>query len=197
MNTGVIILAAGSSSRMGQSKQLLPIQGTTLLVRAVHIALQLQPGHTVVVLGSNEAEHTSILQNTNVHTVTNHTWQNGMGSSLKTGLQYLLSLSPAIDAVLILVCDQPAVTTTYLESLVQHYKPSNKSIVASFYSDAPGVPALFDKSLFTELLNMDDAHGAKKIIQKHIAATELIPFPEGSIDLDTPEDYQRFINSNK
>lgn len=195
MNIGIIILAAGSSSRMGQSKQLLPIQGSTLLERIISIAQALQLGHTVVVLGANEKEHTSVLQNMNIQSVINHEWQKGMGSSLKTGLQHLLPLTPAIDAVIILVCDQPAVTTVYLNALVQYYKENDKPIVASFYSDAPGVPALFDKTIFPELLTMSDAHGAKKIIQKYIESAELIPFPEGAIDLDTPEDYENFIGS--
>lgn len=195
MNIGVIVLAAGSSSRMGQSKQLLPIDNIPLLTRVVNIACQLQPSHTVVVLGANEKEHAAILQDTDVQIIINHEWKNGMGSSLKTGLRHLLSLAPSIDAIIVLVCDQPAVTSAYTSNIIQHYKANKKPIVASFYSDAPGVPALFDKSIFPELLNMDDAHGAKKIIQKHIASTELIQFPEGSIDLDTPEDYQKFINN--
>ena len=118
-----------------------------------------------------------------------------MGGSLKAGLRYLLALSTSIDAIIILVCDQPAVTSTYLSGIIQQYKATRKAIVASFYSDAPGVPALFDKAMFAELLNMNDAHGAKKIIQQNIAGTKLVQFPQGSIDLDTPEDYQNFINS--
>jgi molybdenum cofactor cytidylyltransferase len=195
MNIGIIILAAGSSSRMGQSKQLLEINNTPLLLRTVNIARQLKADHTVVVLGANEKEHAAILQNSEVQTIVNKDWKNGMGSSLKTGLRYLLALSTGIDAVIALVCDQPAVTSVYLSDIIQRYRTSNKTIVASFYSDAPGVPALFDKTIFAELLAMDDAHGAKKIIQKHMALTELVQFPEGSIDLDTPEDYQNFINS--
>lgn len=194
MNIGVIILAAGSSSRMGRSKQLLLIDNTPLLTRTVNIALQLHPSHTVVVLGANEKEHAAILKETRVQAVVNSEWKNGMGSSLKTGLRHLLSISPALDAAIVLVCDQPAVTAVYLSEIVQHYKANQKTIVASFYSDAPGVPALFDKTIFSELLHMDDLHGAKKIIQKHIALTELIPFSGGSIDLDTPEDYQNFIS---
>lgn len=195
MNIGIIILAAGSSSRMGQSKQLLEIDSTPLLLRTVNIAQQLQPNHTVVVLGANEKEHAAILQDAKIQTIVNNEWRNGMGSSLKTGLRHLRLLSPGIDAVIVLVCDQPAVTPVYLSNIVQRYRTSKRTIVASFYSDAPGVPALFDKTIFPELLNMNDTQGAKKIIQKHIALTELVQFPEGSIDLDTPEDYQNFINS--
>ena len=195
MDIGIIILAAGASSRMGQSKQLLPLQGTTLLERIVTTAQALKPSHTVVVLGANEKQHAAILKNTNVQSIVNPLWQNGMGSSLKTGLQHLLSISRTTDAIIILVCDQPAVTTVYLERIVERYKTSGKAIIASFYSGSPGVPALLDKTIFPELLNMDDAHGAKKIIQKHEALTELIPFPEGSIDLDTPEDYHNFVGS--
>ena len=172
MNIGIIILAAGSSSRMGQSKQLLPVDNTPLLTRTVNIALQLQPSHTVVVLGAKNKEHEAIL----------------------TGVRHLLSLSPAIDAAIILVCDQPAVTSVYLSSIAERYEANKNAIIASFYSDAPGVPVLFDKTIFPELLDMDDALGAKKIIQKHIGLTELINFPEGSIDLDTPEEYQNYIS---
>jgi molybdenum cofactor cytidylyltransferase len=194
MNIGIIILAAGSSSRMGQSKQLLPVDNIPLLTRTVNIALQLQSSLTVVVLGAKNKEHEAILHGTHVQTIVNHEWQNGMGSSLKTGVRHLLSLSPAIDAAIILVCDQPAVTSVYLSSIVERYKANKNAIIASFYSDAPGVPVLFDKTIFPELLDMDDALGAKKIIQKHIGLTELINFPEGSIDLDTPEEYQNYIS---
>jgi len=190
---GIIILAAGSSSRMGQSKQLLMIDGEALLLKTIKTALQLKAA-TVVVLGAREDEHTAILRDQPIATIVNTNWQKGMGSSLKAGLQYILVCSPSVASVIVLVCDQPALTSIHLLKLIQVYRTSGKSIIASYYSHAPGVPALFDKLHFSELLQMDDTHGAKKIIQQHSDKTAIVDFEDGSIDLDTLEDYQNYIN---
>ncbi len=193
----IIILAAGSSSRMGQSKQLLLVDGEPLLLKTVKTALEVKTASVIVVLGAHDQEHATVTQNHAVNLVFNERWQRGMGSSLKVGLQFLEDNTPAAESVIILVCDQPALTTEHLLNLIQTYKKSGKSIIASYYSNAPGVPALFDKTHFNELLHLDDLQGAKKIIQQNMAVTELIHFPEGTIDLDTPGDYQQYINSLK
>jgi molybdenum cofactor cytidylyltransferase len=92
-----------------------------------------------------------------------------------------------------MVCDQPLLTTDHLNVLIQTFKKTKSQIVASHYSGGAGVPALFDKSLFEELLNLENESGAKKIIQQHKDVVYSIPFPEGAIDLDTPDDYEKFI----
>jgi molybdenum cofactor cytidylyltransferase len=194
MSIGIVVLAAGSSSRMKQSKQLLPINQETLLHRAARAALDSGADHIAVVLGANPNAHQKIIKSLPVHIVLNKTWETGMGSSIKEGLQYLISLYN-IEAVGIMVCDQPKVNGTHLLSLIDKFKASDKSIVASYYNDLPGVPAIFGRHHFNEILQLTDHEGAKGIILKNHAKTVLVNFPEGSIDLDTPEDYEQHLKT--
>lgn len=187
----ILILAAGSSSRMGQSKQLLKVEGEPLLVKVVKAALQADGSPVVVVLGANEPAHRQALRHLPVSIVSNPEWAKGMGSSIKVGLQYLISQGSAVDGVLMMVCDQPMVTAAYLKFVISKFQKAH--IVASQYAHTLGVPALFSKEYFPELLQLKDDEGAKKIIQKNFHAIITLPFPEGAIDLDTPGDYRNFI----
>jgi molybdenum cofactor cytidylyltransferase len=193
MSVGIILLAAGSSSRLGQSKQLLPVGGQTLLERSAKIALASGVHKTIVVLGSNEAAHREAIRNYPVEIIVNPEWQKGMGSSLKTGLQHLISIAPKTQAVLVMVCDQPKLEVSHLQKLIVEFGRSEKSIIASFYKNSPGVPAIFAGNRFEELLNLDDQQGAKKIILQQRDNIGLVNFPEGAVDLDTPEDYHNFL----
>ena len=196
ISIGIIILAAGSSTRMGQSKQMLPIFGEQMLTRTCSIALKSKATYTVVVLGANKDLHESILKNQQVAIIQNPLWQNGMGSSLKAGLNHLLTIDAAVDAAIITVCDQPYISEDHLNALIDRYLLTRKKTIASYYSESPGVPALFDKSIFPVLLNMPDDQGAKKVITLHPDDTELIDFPGGKIDLDTPDSYKSFLDKN-
>jgi molybdenum cofactor cytidylyltransferase len=193
----IIILAAGSSSRMGQPKQQLLIDGKPLLVRTVETALRSEVGKVTVVLGALEESHRHLLKELPVDITFNPKWQTGMGSSLKAGLSHALSINQSTEAIIVLVCDQPLLQSHQLKSLVEKYKSTNALIVASAYTNTTGVPALFNQKIFGEILGLDDSHGAKKIIQQHQDQVEMIPFPEGAIDLDTPEEYHNFVQSKK
>lgn len=192
MEVGIILLAAGSSSRMGQSKQLMKIKEVAMLVHSTTIALESGIEPVVVVLGANEEEHRKALEYLTVHIAMNHSWENGMGGSLKAGLAHLLQNMPTINAVMVMVCDQPLLTCEHLKKIRENYLQSGKPIVASQYSGTLGVPVLFHKTLFSEILALPDDQGAKKIIQQHPHDTLAIDFPAGSIDLDTPDDYRNF-----
>jgi molybdenum cofactor cytidylyltransferase len=194
MSVGIILLAAGSSSRMGQSKQLLPIAGEPLLLKTVMTAIRSQADNVVVVLGANEAAHRKLIQELPIDIITNPNWQRGIGSSLKKGLEKILLPGPHLEAIIVMVCDQPLLTIDHLNKLVQKFKNSKSKIVASYYSGMAGVPALFDKSLFNELLKIEDDSGAKQIIQHRKDLVQHVAFPQGSVDLDTPEEYQAFIS---
>jgi molybdenum cofactor cytidylyltransferase len=193
MNIGIIILAAGSSTRMGTSKQLLPVNGEPLLLRAVRSALQSAGSHVTVVLGSNEKDHRDVIKDLKVDIIENRNWQMGMGSSLKAAVKHIRSKRSATVGIIVMVCDQPAITSQHLNELIKVYEESGKAIVASHYGGSPGVPALIDKTLFPELMAMEDSYGAKKVIQKHLDKTALVEFNEGAIDIDTPEEYQKYI----
>ncbi len=190
LKLGIIILAAGSSSRMGQSKQLLDINGEPLLRRIVRIALDVVPDEVVVLLGANHEEHFKVIEDLPIKSVHNNNWERGMGSSIKAGLSHLLETSPSTSAVMILVCDQPLLTADHLKELKQAYITSGAPVAAMAYARTVGVPAIFEKSLFADLINLPDDKGAKIVIEKNPSLLT-IPFPEGSLDLDTPGDYER------
>jgi molybdenum cofactor cytidylyltransferase len=187
----IILLAAGSSSRMGQSKQQLPIYGKSLLAYSAEIAMKSDVAKVIVVLGSEEEAHRKILKDLSVDIVVNSKWQTGMGSSLKAGLKHIINNNPKTEAAIVMVCDQPLLTSDHINSLIQKYRKTNALLVASSYSNTNGVPALFSHKLFDDILNLSDEHGAKKIIQQY--PVETIDLPEGTIDLDTPEDYKTFL----
>ena len=118
-----------------------------------------------------------------------------MGSSLKAGLKHLSSKFEDIDAAIVMVCDQPHVSSRYIQSIISKYETTKRAIVASYYAGTSGVPVLFDKSLFSELLRLEDTEGAKKLLTQYPRHIELVDFPEGAIDLDTPKDYQSFLSN--
>ena len=189
----ILILAAGSSSRMGRSKQLLEIDGQPLLLQTVRLALECGTGEVIVVLGSGEQIHLDLLKGLPVRTVINHYWKSGIGSSIKTGLHYLVREVPEAKGIIFLVCDQPELTSTHLSSMVDTFLQGGKSIIASKYDDTLGVPALFSRSFFSNLLIIADDHGAKKIIEQFPDQVITVDFPGGAIDLDTIEDYNKYL----
>lgn len=194
-NVAFVILAAGESSRMGTSKQLLEIDGKSLLERVINLIESLGETTTIVVLGANAAAHQKIVERyPRVSTIVNEDWKNGLGSSIKAGLAEAIRISRRIDGALFVVCDQPLLGQAHLESILSEYNTIGTSIVASGYDQTEGVPALFDKKHFPELLGLKDREGAKRLIEKEGKEKTVIPFPEGKIDLDTPEDLRNFLN---
>ena len=185
--TGLIILAAGESSRLGQPKQNLLYNGKTLLQHAIESGQGADCQTIVVVLGANADNIVSVPE---VTTIYNKDWKEGMASSIRIGMLEISSKS-TIDKVIIMMCDQPFVTSTLLNDLINKQSTSGKSIVASTYNGTTGVPVLFDHSLFSELLSLRGKEGAKNILRNHVADIAEIPFEKGGIDIDTPEDYER------
>jgi molybdenum cofactor cytidylyltransferase len=190
----VILLAAGSSSRMGQSKQLLDIQGTPLLLHSTKVALASGASHVIVVLGANEQPHREVIKDLPVSIILNHFWKGGMGSSIKTGMNALMKEYPETNAVILMVCDQPAVTADHLRSLIQNYSSTKSPIVATGYAGTIGVPALFGRPFYSNILMLRDDQGAKKIMQQFPSKVKSIDFPNAVHDLDTREDYQNFMD---
>jgi len=189
----IILLAAGSSSRMGQSKQLLEVNGIPLLAHSVHAALNSGAKSVNVILGANELEHREIIRNLRVGIISNHYWKSGMGSSIKAGLNYVVRKYSDTEAVIIMVCDQPAINAAHLRKLVSTFKETGSPIVASSYSGTVGVPALFSRSFFSNILMLKDEQGAKKIIEQFPEQRTTVDFDDGSFDLDTGEDYQNYL----
>jgi molybdenum cofactor cytidylyltransferase len=190
---GAVVLAAGSSSRLGTSKQLITIAGKTLLRHTSEVAYNVTGANTVVVLGFDSPAHEMEISNLPIHIVVNDKWKSGMGSSIKAGVDYLIKITSDLDAVIIMVCDQPYLTADHLRKIIETYERTAAPVVASTYASTVGVPALFDKSLIHDVLALADEQGAKKIIQQYSDRLVEIEFPGGEIDIDTQEDLQRFL----
>jgi CTP:molybdopterin cytidylyltransferase MocA/quercetin dioxygenase-like cupin family protein len=191
---GAIILAAGSSSRMGSPKQVLKFEGKSLLRRAALAASDAGCRPVVVVLGSQHEEIRPELKGLDLCEVLNESWETGMASSIRVGVEALLQDDSDTAASIILLCDQPHVTAYVLSALASSYRATSQPIIASAYSGSFGVPALFERSLFYELTQLKGAAGAKDVIKRHASEAHFIPFPEGDVDVDTPEEYVRLIS---
>lgn len=195
---GLVLLAAGASQRLGgYPKQLLHFKGKTLLRRAAENATSSVCCSICVVLGANAAMLSAEIAELPVEIAVNENWKNGMGSSLQVGLKKLLEVEPEISAVTLTLCDQPFVTSSIINQLVGTIVQSKKPIVACEYGETIGVPAIFARSLFKELLNLSAETGAKKIVTNHITSVAKISFPEAAFDIDTWQDYELLMGDGK
>jgi len=190
-HTGVVILAAGASRRLGTPKQQVRFRQESLLQRIVHTAQQTSARPVVVVLGAFADAILPDLQDSKASVVINHNWESGMGSSIQTGLRELTRIDANVSDVLLLLCDQPFITPALLQTLISTHLRHNKGITACTYGPVTGSPALFSSKYFPALLALAEPEGARKIIRQHQDDMNTIPFPEGIIDIDTPEDLEK------
>jgi len=193
--TAIIILAAGSSSRLGQPKQLLKYDGRSLLQIAIDAAEQSDAHDKVLVLGADAEEIKKDIKLKSIYLTVNQGWGLGMSKSLEVALKQLLENNPELDQVLVLLCDQPYVTSSLLNAMIATQKSSGKGIVACKYQDTLGVPVLFNKKYFEELMDLSGQKGAKKLIYEHDDDLATVFFPEGKIDIDTKEDYDQLLGN--
>ena len=191
---GIILLAAGASVRLGEAKQLLKFGNQTLLRRSAETALKVSDC-VVVTLGARSEILQREIDDLPLKIAENEYWEKGMGGSLKIGLEKLFEADENLEGVIITVCDQPFVSADLLEKLITKYEETKALIVACEYENTLGVPALFSAKLFPELLALEFSHGAKTLIKKHREQVVSVEFPEGAFDIDTPEDYQKLLQS--
>jgi molybdenum cofactor cytidylyltransferase len=194
MKTGIIILAAGSSSRMGKTKQLLTYKGKTLLQTVMDEALKTNCKPVVVVLGAKAKEIAAHHQNSRIRIITNKSWENGMASSIVTGLSSVLKNNRAIESIIIAVADQVFIKMSNFNHLIEKQKETGKNIVASTYAETIGTPVLFNKHYFDALLLLKGTDGAKNILKQFPQDVETVPFELGEIDIDTEADYNNLIS---
>ena len=185
---GILLLAAGASRRMGQPKQLLPYREGSLIRYLAEQAVESKVGKVLVVLGSHRAAVEAELAGSGADVCFNPLWEEGMGSTIGYGLNQMLLKEPALAAVVIMLSDQPRVTAGLLQRLASAYLPESESIVASAYSGTFGPPLLLDRHFFPLLHSLSGDEGAKRVLRDFHDRMSLIDFPDGSIDLDTPDD---------
>lgn len=177
---------------MGQPKQLLPYHGKSLLQQAIQVATE-TTGKSIVVLGAYAERLIEDSTIPGVEITINEAWEEGMASSIRTGLTKSMASFPGATAVIFMVCDQPFVTAQLLQELILKHHETGLPIAASRYQNSMGTPALFHKSIFAELLKLEGDAGAKKIIRAHQGAVGAVDFPFGNIDIDNIADYEKLL----
>ena len=195
MNLGIIILAAGASTRLGKSKQLLEWNGKTLLSNTISQAqsINLKELHRkdiYVILGADADRIAESIQHSSARIVPNEFWSEGIASSIRCGTE-ALQHHGQYDAMMICLCDQPFITTELLERLIQTFIHSSKNIVSAYYKGSAGAPVVFSSKYFSELLTLSGDKGAKRLIEKYVQDVETLQLENLGIDIDTEDDYHR------
>jgi molybdenum cofactor cytidylyltransferase len=187
-----VVLAAGSSTRMGRPKLLLPLAGRPIVQHVVDTALGAPVGEVVVVLGPDaDAVRAAIEPDGRLHFTVNERSLEGQSTSLRAGLE---TVQADADAAVILLADQPGVSPSALDAVLQAARealPPDAAAIQASYSGTPAHPTLFLRSVWGEVVEEGD-HGARNWIRAHPDRRVLVEVggqpPE---DVDTPEDYER------
>ena len=184
----VLILAAGAASRFGSAKQLISHHGKPLLQHCIDKANTLCLDRVSVVLGANHQQIEPQISGANI--IRNNHWQQGLGASIAVGVEHI---DPQSDGLLILLADQIALATEDLKLLLKAFDGSNT--VSAYYASRRGVPALFPHSLYADLKLLSGDSGAKALLQRGDINLVEIDLPQAAMDIDTPADWTRFLDS--
>ena len=183
MKTAALILAAGAASRFGSTKQLVDIKGKPMLQHCIDSAATVVPNSVYTVLGNQFETITASICDS--HIIVNSDWQKGLGSSIAAGVR---ALKDKYQGILILLADQPTIKHYHLAQLIQLFNGDNT--VCSYYDGKKGVPAIFPKSKYADLMALQGDHGAKHMLQTMDSELQTLSLAEASIDIDRPEDLE-------
>jgi molybdenum cofactor cytidylyltransferase len=175
---------------MGRPKQLLDWGGRPLVRAAVEVALAARLDPLLVVVGGAHAAVADALAGMPLRMIANPDYAAGQSTSLRAGIA---ALGQEADAVVVLLGDQPFVTSAIVERLVAEWQASGALIVAPTYAGQRGNPVLFARAVFPELLRVQGDQGARTVLAADHARVRLVAFddPRPLADIDTPEDYER------
>jgi molybdenum cofactor cytidylyltransferase len=189
-----IILAAGASSRFGESKQLLDWHGQPFVRAVARTALEAGLSPVIVITGANSERVEAAVRDLDVKVIHNSDWETGQASSIKAGTLALQNVSAG--GAIFLLADQPQITTSVLRALVEKHAAGLFSIVAPMVMDQRANPVLFDRITFKDLMSIEGDVGGRAIFHKH--RVEYLPWHDDRLllDVDTPEMYQRLITDN-
>lgn len=193
MKIGAMILAAGAASRMGKAKMLLPFNGQSILGHIIAELKALQPQTISLVTGKYHEAVTAAIADPSLEIAYNERWNEGMAGSIQTGMKALLRQCPDLDLVWIVVGDQPFLHRSVLQEMLRLQQETQKGIVAAQYNGVKGTPVLFSAGYFNALQKLSGDKGARVILQEHPEDIATVAFPLGELDIDTPEDYARFL----
>lgn len=184
-----VVLAAGSSTRMGRNKLLLDLGGETLVRRAVRAAVEAGVDRVVVVLGHEAQSVEAELSGLPCVAVVNPDHTQGAGTSLQVGVR---QAATEAGAVVIVLADMPFVSAGMIETLLERYRATGAPLVVSRYGDVEAPPILYDRSLFAELLSVQGERCAKQVVRRHKHEAAIVTWPGDALkDIDVAEDYER------
>lgn len=192
-NISILLLAAGASRRMGQAKQLLTWQDTSLIEHQIKTLLPL--GVSIhVILGAYAEKILPHIQKFPVSIHVNSHWEKGMGTSLSFGVQHIVENTTNIAGILIALVDQPLLTTLNFKSLIDTFTPNQQQIICSKSDKGwSGPPIIFDRCYFEELMQQEGDNGAKNVIKKHKKAITFLTLGAVLEDVDTPQAFAKAI----
>ena len=182
--TAAVVLAAGASVRLGEPKQLVRLAGETLLQRAIRTAHEAGCAPVVVVLGADAAQIQAQSDLSDAVVAINDAWSEGMASSIRIGVRTLGSVANEAGGVVLMTCDQPAVTAEHLLALME-----TGETAASAYAGRRGVPAYLPSTAFAQLIELRGDAGARDLLRE--AAT--VELAGGELDIDTAQDVARAL----
>jgi CTP:molybdopterin cytidylyltransferase MocA len=180
-----IVLAAGGSSRFQGIKQLVELEGKSLLKRTVETACNILDDRVKVVLGLKALKLKRELAGLNVEIIMNDAWQAGLSTSLQAGIN---ALPDDCSGVLVIFCDQPLIREQQIQALIALWNRDRTRIIASAYAGIQGVPVIFPRKYFHEFSDLTGDSGAKSILNRHPDEIVPLPLPEAETDIDTQAD---------
>jgi molybdenum cofactor cytidylyltransferase len=185
-----VILAGGSSSRLGQAKQLLPWRGQALVWHVARTALAADLSPVVVVTGFAAGDVRAALMDLPLSFVNNEDWRAGLSASVRAGLQ---ALPPHTGGAIFLLADQPQIPPDLVRSLVESHASNLSALVAPLIDGQRANPVLFDRRTFPELSELSGDAGGRALFARY--RPTWVPWHDSSLllDVDTPEDYQRLL----
>ena len=195
MQLVVLILAAGKSSRMGNIKQLLKIEGKTLIENAIETSMKIEKTSTLCVLGAHAAEIKKKVDLSNVDVTINKDYELGLSSSIISGIKHLQKQKKQFDGIFLLLADQPAIKLAYYQEMVALFSKEKNKIIASKYENGFGVPAIFPKSFIKNLLAIKGDKGAREFLQKNKKEILSPKTRVNLVDIDSPKDYETYLNT--
>jgi len=185
-----LVLAAGRATRMGGGKLLLPVRGRPMVRRVVDAALASKVSQTVVVVGSEAALVTAALADTPVTVVENPDHAAGMSTSLRAGLA---AVDPAAAGALVLLGDQPFVTSALIDALIDRFSVCREPVVRPVWRGTPANPVLVAAELFPELEAERGDVGGRRVLARRAGEVCLLPVddPHELVDIDLPCEYEK------
>ncbi|MGI9272242.1 MAG: nucleotidyltransferase family protein [Woeseiaceae bacterium] len=187
-----IVLAAGSATRFGSAKQLASYDGIAMVRRASECAAVCCGSRSVLVAGHEWRAVIAASAPVSGFVIRNDHYRDGIATSIAAGVR---AVEHVADAVVVVLADQPLITSAHLAALIQAWSDDESDIVATSYAGISGVPALFARNCFSSLLELEGDRGARTLLDDARFEVRKIEFADAAVDVDTVEDLAKISRS--